>query len=111
MEAIAVRFVGRRSIRRKNEATAMAGVRERHVLEESDHGVDVGPHCLSRRGNSVSLDPWAKKSGSRWQSAPHTQAIADESGKYSQRFQTPLHSGAQRLHRLLYMTTGVFKPL
>jgi hypothetical protein len=89
----------------------MAGVRERHVVEESDHGVDVGPHCLSRRGNSISLDPWAKKSGSRWQSAPHTQAIADESGTHSQRFQTPLHSGAQRLHRPLYMTTGVFKPL
>src|SRR5258708_26883286 len=69
--------------------------------------VSTCPHCLSRRGNSVSLDPWAKKSRSRWQSAPHTQAIADESGTHSQRFQTPLHSGAQRLHRLSCMTTGV----
>ena len=43
----------------------MAGVRERHVLEESDHGVDAGPPLSIAQREFSLLDPRATKGGSR----------------------------------------------
>ncbi len=43
----------------------MARVCERHVLEEFDHGVDVGPPLSIAQGEFGLRAPWATKSGSR----------------------------------------------